>query len=259
MTKNFKFIRGQKFLSWAGKNLIPVAIIVAGLLIAGALVFINKGEISDKVSGTLSPQQAAEKAIDYINQNLLEQGTTASLVNVAEENGVYKFRLKIGDQEYDSYITKNGKLLFAEGIYLEKVSETQPKAQGEYTIGDFSTTKDEICKENGEPIVYFFGSESCSHCKWEHPVVEKVAKNFEKYISFHNNMDSDADQDVFLKYSTGGIPTVVLACRYYRVGSGEGAGEEQETKNLTALICKLTDNKPSDICDSVQDLIGQIK
>jgi len=104
------------------KNLIPVAIFVAGLLVAGALVYVNQGKGVEKVSEGLSPQQAAEKAIDYINQNMLQQGTTASLVNVTEENGVYKFRLKIGENEYDSYVTKDGKLLFTEGINLEQKS-----------------------------------------------------------------------------------------------------------------------------------------
>ena len=240
------------------KNLIPIAIIIAGLLIAGAFVYVNQGKVSEKAPEGLSPQQAAEKAINYINQNLLQGGATASLINVVEENGIYKFRLKIGENEYASYVTKNGKLLFIEGIDLEKPLKKVEKPKGEPTIGDFLVSEDEICKEDGKPIVYFFGSKRCPHCAWEHPIVEKVAKNFQGYMSFHNNMDSQADMDVFRKYSTGGIPTLVLGCKYYRVGSGERAGEEMESKILTALICKLTENKLVDICNEVQDLISQI-
>jgi len=257
MNKKIKLI-SQKFLSRLSKNSIPLAIIVAGLIIAGASVFINREKITERFSENLSPQEASEKAINFINQNLLTEGTTASLVNVTEENGVYKFRLKIGDQEYDSYVTKNGNLLFVDGIYLEEKSVTNTKNQNGYTIGNFAVTEDEICKEGEKPIIYFFGSEGCPHCRWEHPIVEKVAKSFEEYISFHNNMDSDADQDILSKYSSGGIPTLVLACKYYRVGSGEGDGEEKEIENLTALICKLTNNEPSSVCNPVQDLIDQI-
>ena len=119
------------------KNLIPVAILVAGLLIAGVLVYVNQGKGGEKISGLLSPQQAAEKAINYINQNLVQGGATASLINVIEENGIYKFRLKIGENEYDSYVTKNGKLLFIEGIDLEKPLKKVEKPKGEPTIGDF--------------------------------------------------------------------------------------------------------------------------
>jgi len=235
------------------KNLIPIAIVVAGLVIAGVLFYVNQ----EKITGLLTGQEAAEKAINFINQNILSGGTTASLINVAEENGVYKFRLKIGESEFDSYVTKDGKFLFTEAIDLEVKSSTAQEEKIS-TVGDFSVSKDEICKENEKPIIYFFGSSGCPHCKWEHPVVENVVSKFKENIIFRNNMDSDSDAEVFAKYSTGGIPTLVFGCKYYRVGSGEGMGEEEESKVLTALICKLTGNKPDNVCNSVQDLINQI-
>lgn len=240
-------------------KIIFIAIIAAGVLTAGTYFYLNKNKLHQEKF--LSPQETAQKALNYINENLLQKGVTASLVDVVEENGLYKFRLKIGEKEYPSYVTKDGKILFLEeGIDLEKAVTVQPETQEEKTptIGNFLVGKEEICKENEKPIIYFFGSQSCSHCKWEHPIVEKVAKSFEGYISFHNDMDANADTDIFGKYSTGGIPTLVFGCKYYRVGSGEGEGEELESKNLTAIICKLTGNQPSETCDSVKDLISQI-
>ena len=131
------------------------------------------------------------------------------------------------------------------------------------TIGNFLITEDEVCQENGKPIIYFFGGSFCPHCQWEHPIVEKVAKKFENYIAFHNNMDKqEADQEVWDKYSQinqGGVPFLVFGCRYVRVGSGETAGEETEEKNLTALICKLTGGEPAAVCEEVSDLIEQIE
>jgi thiol-disulfide isomerase/thioredoxin len=221
--------------------IVPLAIVIAGGLIAGAIIFGPKINIK-----TLSPQEAAGKAIDYINKNLLTEGLSASLLTVSEESGVYKIHIKVGENEYDSYVSRNGKLLFIEGIDIaevQKAVEEMGKASG-----NFSVSSDEVCKENEKPIVYFFGSQSCPHCTWEHPIVEEVAGKFGDYISFHNNMDSEVDTEVFQKYSTGGIPTLVLGCKYYRVGSGEAAGEEQETKDLTSLICELTNNQPSKIC-----------
>jgi len=240
-------------------KIIVIAILVAGVSIAGTFFYVTKTKTPQ--ANLLSPQEAAQKALNYINENLIEKGVVTSLVDVVEENGLYKFRLKVGEQEFVSYVTKNGKILFPEeGIDLEKAVTVQPETQEEKTptIGNFLVGKEEICKENEKPIIYFFGSQSCSHCKWEHPIVEKVAKSFEGYISFHNNMDANADTDIFGKYSTGGIPTLVFGCKYYRVGSGEGEGEELESKNLTAIICKLTGNQPSSICNLFQDLINQI-
>ncbi len=233
------------------KNLI-LAVVIGGLIVAGAIIYSNQSK------GTiLSSKEVGDKVINFINQNLLPKGTTASLLNVSEENGNYKIHFKIGEKEIDSYVTKNGKLLFVEGIDLDAKPKTpEPKT---YTIGNFEVGKDEICKEDEKPLVYFFGSKSCLHCRWEHPIVEKAAKNFEGLISFHNNMDSQADMDIFGKYSNGSIPTLVLGCKYSRVGSGESVGEEEESNALIALMCKLTENKRAETCNKVQNLIDQIK
>jgi len=118
----------------SGKILIAIAIVVAGVLIAGAVVFVNQQKVASPE--ILSPQQAGEKAINFINENLLSGETTASLVSIVEESGVYKFRLKIEDQEYTSYVTKDGKLLFPEeGVSLESALV---QAQEEETAGETS-------------------------------------------------------------------------------------------------------------------------
>lgn len=240
------------------KNLIPIAIVVAGLLIGGVIIYVNTTQkcLPESISEVLSSQEAGERLINFINQNLLRGGTTASLVNIVEENGLYKIKIAIEGQEMESYLTLDGKLLFPEVIDLTEVEERA--VEKGLTIGDFLISDDEICKEKGKPIVYFFGSESCSHCRWEHPIIEKVAEKFKKDIAFHNNMGNQADRDVFQKYSTGGVPTIVLGCRYYRAGSGERWSEEEEEKVLTALVCKLTGNEPKGVCDEVKDLITKI-
>lgn len=244
------------------KILIPIAIVAAGLLISGGIIYVNQKKPEKPVSGFINAQEASSKAIEYIDQNILKGKFSASLENVTEESGLYKLKIKVGGQEFYSYVTKDGKILFLEeGIDLSQkpALENKELTETEGTIGNFTLNQEEICKENGKPIIYFFGSQSCPHCRWEHPVFEKVALKFKDYIVFHNNMDSTADMEVFQKYSNGAIPTLVLGCKYSRVGSGENMGEEKETKVLTALICKLTQNQPSDVCNSVQDLINQVK
>jgi len=157
-----------------------------------------------------------------------------------------------------------------QGKAPEKIAQATPTPQQEgavlgelaSTIGSFSVTKEEICQEDSKPLVYFFGSASCPHCKWEHPIFEEVVDKFEGLIALHNNMDTENDMEVFQRYSQinrNGIPFIVLGCRYVRVGSGETLGEEEETKALTALMCKLTGGEPKEICKEVVDLIEQIK
>lgn len=243
------------------KNILPIAIIIAGVLIAGTVYYVNNSNSEESggvVGEIISSEDAAEKAINFINQNLLSGGITASLIEVSEEIGLYKIKFDIEGREIESYLSRDGKLLFPDAINLTEETEEPTEPTGT-TIGNFSVNNEEVCKENGNPIIYFFGSQGCGYCKWEHPVMEAVAEKFEGYISFHNNMDSDADKDVFSKYSTGGIPTLVFGCKYSRVGAGSQDGEELEAKNLTALICKLTNGQPSSICSEVQDLINQIE
>ncbi len=241
-------------------KLIPVAIIIVGILIAGAIYY-ESGTKCPGLRGEegeiISSQEAEEKVIGFINQNILRGRGTASSVETVEDNGLYKVKFAVGEQEIESYLTLDGRLFFPEAINL---TEVQPAAvEKEPTIGNFSVNEEEVCLEDGKPIVYFFGSESCPYCQWEHPIVEGVAGKFSEYIAFHNNMDTQDDMDIFQKYSTGGIPTLVFGCKYSRVGAGQQAGEEGETQALTALICKLTDSKPADVCDEVQDLINQIE
>jgi len=111
------------------KNPIVIAIIVAGFCIGGAIIYTNQGRCPKASSGNiLSPQEAAEKAISFINQNIL-QGMTASLLDTAEENEVFKIHFGIEDQEYDSYVTRNGKLLFVDAIDLDSTSEEEETTQ----------------------------------------------------------------------------------------------------------------------------------
>jgi len=93
-------------------KLILILILVVGISIGGTYFYLNRIK---------TPQKVAQKAVDYINENLLQKGIVATLVDVAEENGLYKFHLKIGEQEFVFYVTKNGKILFPEeGIDIEK-------------------------------------------------------------------------------------------------------------------------------------------
>jgi len=240
------------------KNSMIAIVVVVVLLGVAALGYLySKKQKSDEAA---SFQKTAENAVEFVNKNLLSAGSTAVLNGVSEVNDVIKIGLKIGDQTYNSYVTKDGKLFFPEGYEIKgQATTTASESETNTTIGSFMVKGDEICKEDGKPIIYFFGSQSCPHCQWEHPILEKVLKNFEGLVSFHNNMDSQADMEIFSQYSDGGIPTLVFGCKYYRLGSGESEGEATETQNLTAILCKLTGNNPSAVCSGVQDLISQIK
>lgn len=232
------------------KNTTLIGIIIAAVLIAGAVVYTNYTkclECKQVSTNTISSQEAGEKLVEFVNKNLLDGQITASLIESLEDGDFYKINFEVQGQKVEWRITKDGRFVFPDTIDLTEVKELAEEIGK--TEGNFSVSSDEVCKEGDKPIVYFFGSAGCLHCVWEHPIIEEVAAKFGDKISFHNNVDLEADEEVFSKYSTGGIPTLVLGCKYYRVGSGESLGEEEEAKILTSLICELTNNQPGDVCE----------
>lgn len=67
----------------------------------------------------LSQEQAADKAMTFINTQLLSGGSKAILNSVKEEGGLYLMNINVGGQNTDVYILKDGTKLFPQGIDLE--------------------------------------------------------------------------------------------------------------------------------------------
>ncbi len=209
-----------------------------------AVALVNSLIVSPPVAVvTMEPKKAAEKAVNYINQYIVPEGQNAKITNVfAEKVAFYKFLLSVGEQEYTSYVSVDGKKLVTGNEY--NLDENPNKIDGKEFVkisnGYYEIKGAEICKENGKPIVYFFGSKSCPHCDWQSPIVNEVVKGFEGKISYHENIDNTKELDILSKYSPqGSIPTTIIGCKYFKVGSGENIGEEKEKQAITDLINKI--------------------
>lgn len=110
------------------KTIMPIAIIIAGVLIAGAIIYVNPtifagNNNNNNTEELLSIEDAGALAVSFINENMLQGGMTASVIESAEESGIYRIKLKIQEEEFDSYITKNGKFLFPQFIDIEEVKK----------------------------------------------------------------------------------------------------------------------------------------
>lgn len=144
-----------------------IVIILALLVVAGFFYrsYFQKNQV-------LSSQEAGEKAIAFINQNLLPQGFEASLLDVSEKSGLYKIRLKIGEKEFDSYISKDGQLFFQQGINLEKL-EKKPQVAAEKqekksSCEDFSKTE--------EPLLEAFVVSQCPYGLQMQRILSRLVK-----------------------------------------------------------------------------------
>ncbi|MCX6742967.1 MAG: hypothetical protein NT116_01905 [Candidatus Parcubacteria bacterium] len=87
-------------------KLIKIAFLISvvGLVAAGLVVFLNKDKIGG-ITNVLSSQEAADKAIKFINEKMLNGQATSSLMSVTEESGLYKFHFSLEGKEYDFYIS----------------------------------------------------------------------------------------------------------------------------------------------------------
>lgn len=121
------------------KILIPLIVVLAAFV---AVEFLYRSS-QKSFPGALPAEEAAQKAMSFINDIALQGQSTASLLETVEESGLYRIRIKIQDQEYESYVTKDGKILFAQGTKIAEPASAQQDANQQNT-GAQEFTKSDI-------------------------------------------------------------------------------------------------------------------
>ena len=122
-------------------------------------------------------------------------------------------------------------------------------------IQTFYDSGRDICYEDGKPIMRMYAASGCGYCKWNKPIFEKVVKEYIEagkvtgYLWEDNkNLLSEGGQesitkeehDIYTEYNPqGSVPTIVMGCKYYRIGSSFARmenGEVLEEAELRAVI-----------------------
>lgn len=113
----------------------------------------------------LDSEQAKTKAESFINDNLMPKGAAAVVNEAIDENNVYKLPLTFPDgQTQDSYITKDGKIFFPEGINIEQFLKDKEDLQTNSTPMELQieTLKEGIgeqeVKEGDSVTVHYTGT-----------------------------------------------------------------------------------------------------
>jgi hypothetical protein len=136
---NKPIVRKKRLNSWKIVSFIFIILLIASLFtngfvgITGFSVFKPKGE-------ELSLDEASDKTLDFINTQLLGGQATAELEDANEESNLYKVSMNLNGQMIDSYVTKDGKLLFPQAISMDELElldveeepepvQEQPKAE----------------------------------------------------------------------------------------------------------------------------------
>jgi len=160
-------------------NKINLSWILITLMLAAFLIGYGKMN-SDSSSflnfGSKKAEETVQKAIDFISKNMLD-GAEAVLVSVSEESGVYKFKMKVDADEFDSYLTKDGKILFPSGITLVAPEENNTAAAGEkMTCDDINKTK--------EPVLEAFVVSQCPFGVQMQRILNEIVKNIPQAASY---------------------------------------------------------------------------
>ncbi|MSU54213.1 MAG: hypothetical protein EXS48_00025 [Candidatus Staskawiczbacteria bacterium] len=107
-------------LSKLNKNTVLIVVAVIAILVTG--VFVSNKPLSSQVISFFkvggSRDAIAKKSVDYLNSSVLKDGQTAIIKSVSEESGLVKLEIQIGNSNYTSYATKDGKLLFPEAFTM---------------------------------------------------------------------------------------------------------------------------------------------
>ena len=90
-------------------------------LLAVMIVGIGQGASSIGITGMMTADDASNKALTLIKENLVQPGTDVSIINIEEESGIYKLTLMIDGKEFDSYMSKDGKYFFPQGMDINEI------------------------------------------------------------------------------------------------------------------------------------------
>ncbi|MBU0536667.1 MAG: SurA N-terminal domain-containing protein [Nanoarchaeota archaeon] len=123
----------------------------------------------------------------------------------------------------------------------------------------FRSIDEEICMEDGKPLVILFSTTTCPHCRWIKQTFDSMAKEYGDTIAaYHWEMDTGDNTltpepetkvpDTYLKMfweksEQGGVPTYVFGCKYYRIGNAfeqanDLAAEERDFKAVIDMLLK---------------------
>lgn len=137
----------RKFLTYAMVIAVAAVFFAAGLMSSGSIT---------GFSVAMGPQAAAEKAVGFINENMLEAGMSASLVNVTEANGIYVMNIEISSEQggavYTAHLTKDGALLF-----------TYPPVDLNQEIEDLQQPQETSVPKSDRPVVDVFIMSYCPY------------------------------------------------------------------------------------------------
>jgi len=105
------------------------------------------------------------------------------------------------------------------------------------SIETFESVSDDICMEDGKPVIRMFSTTWCPHCQWVADAFDEVAQMYVdegSIVAHHWEFDTgddalssqieesvpESEEAIFDTFNPqDSVPTFVFGCKYYRVGT----------------------------------------
>lgn len=93
------------------------------------------------------------------------------------------------------------------------------------TTNPFEKLSDTSCTIDGKPIIRYYSTSWCPHCKYINPVWDEIVAEYgNKIIARHYEVDLQTPSDeemaeLNLFSPNGAIPAFSFGCQYYRIGN----------------------------------------
>lgn len=194
-----------------------IAGVVLILILASVASYYYKAKSTD-----IGLEGAKSKVLEFVNGNLLQPGTEATLVSAAEENNLYVVTIKVGEQEIPTYLTRDGKKFFPQAMETE--------------IADISTDKKttqavEIPKTD-KPSVELFVMSYCPYGtqmeKGILPVISALGNKIDyslKFVDYAMHGNKEIDENLRQYCIQKNQPTKLSAYLNCFLKKGEGTAD----------------------------------
>jgi len=211
------------------KNTVLGVIAIIAIVVFAILVSANQGGgfSMSSILG-MSDQQVGEKAVSYINDNKLSS-SPVSLVSVSEESGLVRIRINVDGQDFESYVTKDGKFLFVD---VKEAIDLTVKPVSASAQTPASVTK------TASPILEAFVVSDCPYGLQMQRALAEVVKNAPSLAS-----------NIVVRY-IGSVTNGQVNSMHDTDSSGKAVSNGPEAKENLRQIC-IRDEQPSKYWDYV--------
>lgn len=201
------------------KNILSLAIVVASIMIAGAIVYPNLQSQKNSEGVVLLQEEATTLTMDFINNTMMQGQAIASFSKITEEYGLYKIEIIVEGQPFSSYLTKDGKFFFPEALNVEEIKalaatqppvninnqESQNPSETSYS-GDINSLVS--CLKEKKFVVY--GADWCPYCA-------EVVKSFGgKEVIEPVYVECTVEETLCREKGVTGYPTILIDDKPYQ-------------------------------------------